>query len=66
MELAARVVELGDEVPKLNGPVERSALMLLAVARSAVARRLWRVAGIWTFTTLVTGGRWLARTTSPP
>jgi len=30
VELAARVVELGDEVPKLNGPVERSALLLFA------------------------------------
>ena len=66
MELAARVVELGGEVPKLSGEVERLALGLLAVARNAAARRLTRVAGIWTFTTLVTGGRWLARTTSPP
>jgi hypothetical protein len=65
-ELAARVVELGGEVPKLSVEVERLALGLLAVARSAAARRLERVAGIWTFTTLVTGGRWLARTTSPP
>ncbi len=65
-ELAARVVELGDEVPKLSGEVERTALALLATVRSAAARRLRSVAGVWTCTTLITGGRWLARTTSPP
>jgi hypothetical protein len=67
VELAARVVELGGEVPGLSGELERSAFALLAAARTVVARRLRRgVAGDWTFTTLVTGGRWLARTTSPP
>lgn len=65
-ELAARVVELGGEVPKLSGEVERTVLVLLAVARTAAARRLPGVAGVWTFTTLITGGRWLTRTTSPP
>jgi hypothetical protein len=65
-ELAARVVELGGEVPRLSGEEERSALTLLAVARTAAARRLRGVAGAWTFTTLITGGRWLVRTTSPP
>ena len=66
MELAARVVELGGKVPKLSGAMEQSALVLLAVARNAATRRLKGVAGVWAFTTLVTGGRWLARTTSPP
>jgi hypothetical protein len=65
-ELAARVVEVGGEVPKLTGEVERSALALLMVARAAAARRLRGVVGVWTFTTLVTGGRWLVRTTSRP
>ncbi len=65
-ELAARVVEVGGEVPRLTGEVERSVLALLMVARTAAARRLRGVASVWTFTTLVTGGRWLARTTSPP
>ena len=65
-ELAARVVELGGEVPKLSGQVERTALVLLAVAWTAAAQRLRGVAGVWTFTTLITGGRWLVRTTSPP
>ena len=66
VELAAQVVELGGEVPRLSEEEERSALGLLVVARTAAARRLRGVAGVWTFTTLVTGGRWLARTTSPP
>ncbi len=65
-ELAGRVVELGGEVPRLSEETERWALALLAVARTAAARRLRGVVGVWTFTTLVTGGRWLARTTSPP
>jgi hypothetical protein len=65
-ELAARVVEVGGEVPKLTGEVERSALALLMVAWAAAARRLRGVVGVWTFTRLVTGGRWLVRTTSPP
>lgn len=53
-------------MPKLSGEVERTALALLAVARTATTRRLRRMTGVCTFTTLVTGGRWLARTTSPP
>lgn len=63
---AGRVVEVGGDVPKLSGEVERTALALLAVARTATTRRLRRMTGVCTFTTLVTGGRWLARTTSPP
>jgi len=65
-ELAGRVVELGGEVPRLSGETERWALALPAVARTAAARRLRGVVGVWTFTTLITGGRWLARTKSPP
>lgn len=66
-ELAALVVSLGGVVPKLSGDMESSALVLLALAWE----RAWRehhgqVVGLWPFTSLVTGGRWLATTTNPP
>lgn len=43
--LAGRVVEVGGDVPKLSGEVERTALALLAVARTATTRRLRRMTG---------------------
>jgi transposase-like protein len=67
VELARLTVELGGEVPRLRGDVERAALGVLAAAWTT-ARRLSRMAtmGLWTFMALVTGGRWLAATTRPP
>jgi hypothetical protein len=66
-ELAALVVSMGGAVPKLSGDLEHSALALLGLAWE----RGWRehngqVAGLWPFTSVVTGGRWLATTTHPP
>jgi transposase-like protein len=67
VELAQLAADLGAEVPRLAGDLERAALAVLAAAWTA-ARGLAGMArvGLWTFTALVTGGRWLATTTVPP
>jgi len=65
--MCALVVELGGLVAALDAAAERACLTALGVVAAGVRRRLGGAApATWPLVALVSGGGWLAATTSPP
>jgi transposase-like protein len=65
--LGAVAVEVGAGLPRQIGGVQDAVLGALEAVRARVSRRLgWAVPGRWQLAGLLTGGRLLSTTTSPP
>lgn len=63
----ALIVELGGDLLRTSGDIERAALAALVDAWRWAARRAagaWP--GLWQFVSAISGGGWLSTTTSPP